>query len=167
MENEVVDLINAVCIEILREIDGVASGINYSSAVKSQLLAGVDGDGKELRPRYTEDSFFHSRDEALRYVEKYNKRDVKSFPEWGLKARNWDTPNLIITGSKFHDFITADYEGGQVETQAVGSPIEGALRSKYGDKILSLSPSVKSEVEKKLIEAIKEITNKYGLQWVV
>lgn len=163
---EAVELINLLYQEILAEIDRVSSRIDYGDAVRSQLLAGIDGDGKELRPRYTEDSYFHSREAALKYVGKFGKRDVQAFPQWGLKARNWDTPNLIITGAKFHNYITAKYSDGSVNTQAAGSPIEGTLRAKYGDKILALSPSVKERIEEELNKAIDNITKKYGIKWL-
>jgi hypothetical protein len=72
---------------------------------------------------------------------------------------------LNITGKLFFDYITADNQNGVVEIQAVGSPIEGELRAKYGDDLLSLSPQIKAVISERFNEKLKDIATDLGFKW--
>lgn len=157
--------INNLCERAIDGLNEILDGMNLTSAIKAQIDSGIKGDGTQIRPTYTQDPFFKSEDDAYRWIDKYNKFLSKSYPEWGLPARDTDTPNLNITGTLFFDYITADTNNGYVEIQAIGSPIESELRAKYGDDILSLSPQVKSVIDARLEEELKEISTNLGFQW--
>lgn len=157
--------INNLCERAIDGLNEILDGMNLTSAIKAQIDSGIKGDGTQIRPTYTQDPFFKSEDDAYRWIDKYNKFLSKSYPEWGLPARDTDTPNLNITGTLFFDYITADTNNGYVEIQAIGSPIEAELRAKYGDDILSLSPQVKSVIDAKLEEELKEISTNLGFRW--
>lgn len=157
--------INNLCERAIDGLNEILDGMNLTSAIKAQIDSGIKGDGTQIRPTYTQDPFFNSEDDAYRWIDKYNKFLSKSYPEWGLPARDTDTPNLNITGTLFFDYITADTNNGYVEIQAIGSPIEAELRAKYGDDILSLSPQVKSVIDAKLEEELKEISTNLGFRW--
>lgn len=149
-------------------IDGmnnILDSLNLTNAIKAQIDSGIKGDGTHLRPTYTQDPFFKSEEDAYNWIDKYNKFLSKSYPEWGLTARDIDTPNLNITGSLFFDYISADNQNGLVEIQAVGSPIEAELRAKYGDDLLSLSPQVKAVILGHLNNKLKEIATNLGFKW--
>lgn len=163
--DDLINDINNLCERAIDGLNEILDGMNLTSAIKAQIDSGIKGDGTQIRPTYTQDPFFTSEDDAYRWIDKYNKFLSKSYPEWGLPARDTDTPNLNITGTLFFDYITADTNNGYVEIQAIGSPIESELRAKYGDDILSLSPQVKSVIEAKLEEELKEISTNLGFRW--
>lgn len=163
--DDLINDINNLCERAIDGLNEILDGMNLTSAIKAQIDSGIKGDGTQIRPTYTQDPFFKSEDDAYRWIDKYNKFLSKSYPEWGLPARDTDTPNLNITGTLFFDYITADTNNGYVEIQAIGSPIESELRAKYGDDILSLSPQVKSVIDARLEEELKEISTNLGFRW--
>lgn len=149
----------------IERMNNILDSLNLTSAIKAQIDSGIKGDGSELRPTYMDDPFFQSADEAQKWIRKYRKYEVKSYPQWNLPTRSVNTPNLNITGSLFFDYITADSNNGYVEIQAVGSPIEAELRAKYGDDILSLSPQVKAVIFERFAESLDEIARNFGFRW--
>lgn len=151
--------------QAINGMNNILDSLNLTNAIKAQIDSGIKGDGTELRPTYTQDPFFRTIDEAYDWIDKYNKHISKSYPEWGLPTRQTDTPNLNITGKLFFDYITADNQNGVVEIQAVGSPIEGELRAKYGDDLLSLSPQVKAVILERFNEKLKDIATDLGFKW--
>lgn len=141
--------------------------LNLTQAVRAQIDSGIKGDGAELRPTYTQDPFFRSVEQAQEWITKYNKNASSGYPEWNLPVRNFDTPNLNITGELFLNYITADVQRGDVVIQAVGSPIEAEIRAKYGDDVLGLSPQIKGVIEEKLTDKLKEVSTNLGFVWDV
>lgn len=61
---------------------------------RQQLYDGLDQDGRYLSPRYSEDPFFKSSEDAFRYAEW--KQQITPNPN-----RPFDVPNLFING-QFH-----------------------------------------------------------------
>lgn len=111
---------------------------------KDQLLFGRDRQGDILTPTYTDDPYFKSRKQAEYYRDKKRKlqgahdamiKNKKLYPKKGD-----NTPNLIVTGTLFHDTITLSVGGDRViiNSGGVGSDIE----RKYGD-VLGMSPESK------------------------
>lgn len=158
-------------LEVLAQeaIDGmneVLDSLNLSSAVRAQIDSGLLASGQEIRPTYTNDPFFRTPEESQRWIRRYRKYEVNSYPQWNLPTRHVDTPNLNITGKLFFDYITADNNNGIIEIQAVGSPIEAELRAKYGNELLGLSPQIKSVIEERLQERLASISTQHGFEWV-
>lgn len=58
---------------------------------RDQMMKGQDGDGKPIRPRYSEDPFFKTRQQAEEYIRW--KWQITPNP-----FRDPDTPNLFING---------------------------------------------------------------------
>ena len=111
---------------------------------KDQLLFGRDRQGDILTPTYTDDPYFKTRKQAEYYRDKKRKlqgahdamiKNKKLYPKKGD-----NTPNLIVTGTLFHDTITLSVGGDRViiNSGGVGSDIE----RKYGD-VLGMSPESK------------------------
>lgn len=108
-----------------------------------QLLAGVDGDEHELRPTYTGDEYF----------KKYGKNRIKraqTYRDWknditppapskiGFRARNENTPNLIIEGM-FHRSIKAEPIPGGLRIGTHGIDFGSDVESKYHSTIFKVS----------------------------
>lgn len=62
--------------------------------VRDQLLDGIRGDGEDIRPYYSEDTYFETRAQANQYIAW--KKTIRP-----NARRNPDAPNLFING-KFH-----------------------------------------------------------------
>lgn len=150
---------------VIESITSTLESLNLTQAIRAQIDSGIKGSGDELRPTYSQDPFFKTAEDAQEWITKYNKNISSSYPEWNLPTRNFDTPNLNITGELFLNYITADVQGGDVVIQAVGSPIEADIRAKYGDDVLLLSPQVIGVIEDKLKTAIKDVVTNQGFLW--
>jgi hypothetical protein len=111
---------------------------------KDQLLYGRDRLGEILTPTYTEDPYFKSRKQAEFYRDKKRKlqgeHDAKIKNKKLYPKKGDNTPNLIVTGTLFHDTIRLSVGGDRViiNSGGVGSDIE----RKYGD-VLGMSPESK------------------------
>ena len=111
---------------------------------KDQLLFGRDRQGDILTPTYTDDPYFKSRKQAEYYRDKKRKlqgaHDAKIKNKKLYPKKGDNTPNLIVTGTLFHDTITLSVGGDRViiNSGGVGSDIE----RKYGD-VLGMSPESK------------------------
>ena len=96
---------------------------------KFQLLAGQNAVGEYLSPKYTEDSYFKSKESAKRYSDFKSKLAQDTNTEI-YKKKPKDVPNLIITGSLIYDTIYAKTGSDYIEISARSSII-GKLESKY------------------------------------
>jgi hypothetical protein len=117
-----------------------------------QLMAGLNNQGRQLSPKYSEDPYFKKPGAAARYAA-WKK---KLFPE-----SPFDVPNLIIIGT-FHNSITATRQGDQI-VFAGSASFAGDIAAKYGNKELGLSPDSKTTayrdiVRPELITKICQIT---------
>lgn len=113
-----------------------------------QLMQGLNSQGEQLSPKYSEDPYFKSRQAALNYA-RWKK---KLFPD-----TPFDVPNLIIIGT-YHNSITAKRAGNQVQFRA-SATFASSIEAKYGKKELGLSPDNKQIAYREIVkpELVKEI----------
>ena len=105
-----------------------------------QLMQGLNSEGQQLSPKYSEDPYFKSRESALRYA-RWKK---KLFPD-----TPFDVPNLIIIGT-FHNSVTAKRAGNQVQFRA-SATFASSIAAKYGNKELGLSPDSKQTAYREIV----------------
>ena len=96
---------------------------NIVNQVRSQLMDGVDGEGKGLRPTYLEDRFFKTQQQAIGYMNWKQKitPNLRRAPE---------SPNLFINGF-FHSLLFLKIEKEQAIVTASDS-FGTEIVSKYG-----------------------------------
>lgn len=102
---------------------------------RQQLHRGLNTEGRQLSPKYSEDPWFKSKESAARYAD-WKK---KLFPEM-----EYDVPNLIITGV-FHKSISVRANSKTVTYEASAS-FSNAIQNKYQGKALGLTIESKSTV---------------------
>jgi hypothetical protein len=100
---------------------------------RAQMWDGKDIFGKDIRPFYSEDPFFKSKESALRYARWKQKITPNS-------KRNPDAPNLFINGH-FHKSLTL-----QVRSDDIVFKSESPL----GQKIETKFPNVEGLTEENL-----------------
>lgn len=142
-----------------------SNGKYFVEAIKEQLYSGQDGDDRELTPNYLNDPFFNSKD-AGRW-----KNNNKGYMLWkneitppessyiGFRARNIETPNLIIVGDFYNSIQFKDTQIG-IEigtTTSLGASIE----KKYGAQIFKVSDLAVSWKKEELNKTIQDVMNKY------
>ncbi len=66
---------------------------------QEQMYRGLDAQGQQLRPKYSEDPYFGSPVEAWAYAKW--KDTITPHPD-----RDWDTPNLFINGEWYYKPLT-------------------------------------------------------------
>ncbi len=106
-----------------------------------QLMAGLNSEGKQLSPKYSEDPYFKTAAAAQAYA-KWKK---KLFPE-----TPFDVPNLIINGYT-HNSLVVTVNRNQMRYQ-FGVKWAGDISSKYGNKELGLSPESKNTAYNKIVQ---------------
>lgn len=118
-----------------------------------QLMAGLNNQGRQLSPKYSEDPYFKKPGAGLRYAA-WKK---KLFPE-----TPFDVPNLIIVGT-LHNSVTARRAGDQVQFAASAS-FAGSVAAKYGNSELGLSPESKQTAFRTIVKQplVAEICNITG-----
>lgn len=98
---------------------------------KDQLYAGLNSKGDRLSPTYLNDPYFKSPLSALRYAtykEKLNQRMHNSlFPK-----KDFEVPNLIVTGTLVYDTIFSNVSSKQLVISAKSSIIN-KIESKYNE----------------------------------
>lgn len=124
-------------------------------SVREQLYSGIDGNGAELSPSYSQDPFFRNPragffdEDASHWVSCFMRPDL--YVDWkmritppvasqrlGLPARDRDTPNLFIIGT-FHGSIDAKATARGVEIFTFGWDSGPLVERKYGSQIFGLS----------------------------
>lgn len=151
-----------------KELEGLARGFKgmvektitensdeVERLLREQLLAGVDGNEKELRPTYTGDEYF----------KKYGKNRIKKaqdYRDWknditppapskiGFRARNVNTPNLIIEGM-FHRSIKAEPIAGGLRIGTHGIDFGKDVESKYRSTVFKVSRTANKYFIKKIL----------------
>lgn len=133
--------------------------------IREQLLAGVDGDEKELRPTYTNDPYFKEK-----YGKNWRKK-AESYREWknditppapskiGFRGRNENTPNLIIEGM-FHRSIKAEPIAGGLRIGTHGIDFGKDVESKYKSTIFKVSRTANKYFIKKILR--KKVEGYFG-----
>ena len=143
------------------------------SMIQDQLMAGIDENGKDLKPSYLDDPYFRenakSEKQALWKARTYMEWKEKLYPPrstllLGLLARDVVTPNLIITGP-YHQSITPTITSDSIKIQSVGFYAGDEIEKKYGKKILGLTKEARTHlVEYKLKPAIAKLLKEVGLK---
>lgn len=82
----------------------------YKELNKAQLYAGKDKHGQDLSPRYLDDPYFKTREEAQRYSDWKDKITPNNLRTPGI-------PNLFINGTYYNSWQTR-ISGNKIETQA-------------------------------------------------
>ena len=144
-----------------------------SALVKDQLMAGMDEEGKPLRPSYLDDPYFKDKaksDKGARYLAKrYMDWKEQLYPPestfmLGLRPRDVKTPNLIIIGT-YHRSITAVVTKDSIKVESMGFYAGDDIEKKYGKKILGLSKEARSYlIRVKLNPAIAKLFKDVGLK---
>ncbi len=120
---------------------------------REQLMEGKASDGNDIRPYYTEDPFFKTKEDALRYAAYKQKITPNS-------KRKRDAPNLYING-KFHSELEVQFRKEDMVIDGITPYAKGIVReyglSTFGltegrRKVLfaSLGSSVLKRIKKKL-----------------
>lgn len=111
--------------------------------VTGQLYSGVNGNDKSLRPKYTNDPWFKT-EEAGRwknnpkgYAAMKNRTTPPERSFQGYPARDYNTPNLIITGT-FHDSIRVSSSPGGLKIETRGTDMGADIERKYGSAIFGI-----------------------------
>ena len=125
-------LINGGLVEIMMET--LNEDLVYLQELqKDQIFAGQNEKGLRLAPSYFSDPFFKSPLAAAKYAKFKDKNDAnirKHNPIFAKK--DFETPNLIVTGSLFHNHIFAKMLPDGIDFGSTGR-IFGQLESKYPD----------------------------------
>lgn len=98
--------------------------------VKGQLWDGKAADGGDLRPSYSQDPYFKTPEQSVRY--RLWKQEITPNP-----SRDPDTPNLFIAG-RFYNELGVDYSTEAMTVQGATS-YAGEIVAKYGLKSFGLS----------------------------
>lgn len=100
---------------------------------KDQLYAGQNAIGNPLAPSYFNDPYFKSPITAAKYArfkDRLNQRSENPI----FKKKEFETPNLIITGRLVYDTLVAEVSSNSLIIQA-RSPIISKLEAKYIEPI--------------------------------
>lgn len=133
--------------------------------IREQLLSGVDGDEKDLKPNYSTDPYFKEK-----YGKNWKAR-AEAYKNWknditppspskiGFRARGIDTPNLIIEGM-FHRSIKAEPISGGLRIGTRGIDFGSDVEEKYHSTIFKVSRTsskyfIRRIVRKKIEEYFK------------
>ena len=130
--------------------------------ITDQLMAGLDENGKQIRPTYLQDSYFRETTKTEKAARKKAMwwRDMKERitpPETSnllkFPPRNRNTPNLII-------------DGGKIITRSIGFYAgDNALEEKYGPSHLGLTRKAKKYLlDNRIKPAIENLLKKYGFK---
>lgn len=111
---------------------------------RDQMYAGLDARGEYIRPYYTDDPYFHSKESARRYAQWKKNLHQRQWPAYIKKQRPIEVPNLIITGRLIYDNI-----GVRVTRRHVKFVLPTFdIRAKYG-RVLGFSPLVLSHYRRR------------------
>lgn len=110
----------------------------------SQLWDGLDSEGNELRPRYSEDPFFKTQKAAKAYADW--KQRITPNPK-----RNPDVPNLYINGYFYRSIMVKEIESAlQLTTNdSFGSKVASEHRNALGlnkESLIALAMEIKPEL---------------------
>lgn len=131
---EVENNINSVAARVLKRPE---QGEFLLEHQRDQMYAGLDARGGYIRPYYTDDPYFHSKESARRYAEWKMRLNQRRWPPYIKKRRPMEVPNLIITGRLIYDNISLRVTQRYVKFELPTFDI----RAKYG-QVLGLSPLV-------------------------
>lgn len=109
---------------------------------KEQMLEGRGIDGEYIRPFYSENPYFKSRESADRYAKW--KQKVTPNPK-----RPLDVPNLIVTGTLLHDKLMAKVMGNVFEIEPTNAK---------GKEIFNEHPNAQGLDEEKRLDFAVNIT---------
>lgn len=97
----------------------------------SQLWDGQRSDGEDIRPSYTEDDYFKTKESAQRYRDWKQRITPNS-------NRNSDAPNLYINGRFYGDIdVVADIDGISTIARTVYA---SEIMGRYGAGTFGLNP---------------------------
>ena len=145
--------------------------------ITDQLMAGLDENGKQIRPTYLQDSYFRETTKTEKAARKKAMwwRDMKERitpPETSnllkFPPRNRNTPNLIITG-EYHRSITPivvdGKDGGKIVNASYLLLLGPMLEEKYGPSHLGLTRKAKKYLlDNRIKPAIENLLKKYGFK---
>lgn len=139
----------------------------FEEFVTEQLYSGVNGDEIPLRPKYSEDPYFHSFKSPKKEVERYRKWKMRIQPParsyLGFRPRNSDTPNLIIRGD-FYASITAIPIADGLSIVSRGLMFSADIEKKYGDVIYEIGDKAKLHyVRYYMLPKINQLMKSHGL----
>lgn len=127
---------------------------------KDQLYAGQNADGNSLTPSYYADPFFKNPISAAKYAAYKEKLNVRLHNPI-FKKKDFETPNLIVTGTLVYDTIFAKVNGVSSFTIDANSPIYGKLMSKYKDPFGLNKVAWDWYTENYLVPELKDKIGKY------
>jgi hypothetical protein len=120
---------------------------------RGQLLKGINTDG-ELLPRYIDDPYFKTPEQALRYQAwKSNISPDSSKPK--------EVMDFYING-QFHNTIELTANGNEFKIDS-DSDISNSVEGKTGGKAIGLSPENEDKVTQVIVENIEFETDKMFL----
>lgn len=120
---------------------------------RQQMYSGLDNRGEPIRPKYSEDPYFKSKEAALRYAQW--KKQITPHPQ-----RDIDTPNLFITG-RYHMSLELSVNEERYTIQ--GTDVDAAKIEKKFKTAMGLNDESKSIYRRDtmhplLVKRIKLIT---------
>lgn len=117
-----------------------------------QLMEGKDSSGKDIRPYYSEDPYFHSKETAKAYAA-WKKRITPN------PRRRDDAPNLYING-RFHSELGVYYKPDGFKIDGVSWYAMGIVH-KYGLDTFGLNEANRNEIIRPYVPQIMEHMKKY------
>jgi hypothetical protein len=124
--------------------DGVKNTIDVVIDLnQAQLLYGRDADGELLTPSYPDDPYFKGnkkRSDAYMEMKKALSPQlaphIQLFPE-----KPEETPNLIVTGTWFHNYFYANVGGGKYTIGSTGRAADDIQKKyeSYGHPVFGLA----------------------------
>lgn len=147
------------------------------SMIQDQLMAGIDENGKPLKPSYLDDPYFKESKSGKQRTNKESQRRARIYMEWkaslfppektfllGLRARSIETPNLIIIGP-YHQSITPRIVGDKIVTESIGFYAGDDIEKKYGSSHLGITKEARAHlVEYRLTPAITNLLKELGFK---
>ena len=139
----------------------------FEEFVTEQLYSGVNGKEEALRPRYSDDPYFHGFKNPEKAADAYKKWKMRIQPParsyLGFQPRDADTPNLIIRGD-FYDSITAVPVADGLMIVSQGVSFSADIERKYGNVIYEIGNKAREHyVKHYMLPRIDKLIKDCGL----
>lgn len=148
-------LINGGLVDIIMGV--IDEDLDYLKELqKDQIFAGQNSKGLRLAPSYLSDPFFSTPTKAAKYAKFKEKNDADVRRHNPIFAKkDFETPNLIVKGTLFHNHIFAKLIPEGIEFSSTGR-ITAQLESKYPDLLgINMNAFEGYLNEKKVIDRIQ------------
>jgi hypothetical protein len=143
--NNVIDNLNDIILSLTMESEPSIVELN-----KEQMFEGETNEGKDIRPKYSENPYFKSKKSA----DKYAEWKMKITPG---KRRKKDVPNLFIKGD-FYDSIYVEKAEEYIESKtntALGQKVTSVHKNVLGLNKSSLK-ILAENIKEPLINKLKD-----------